>query len=167
MNTTAAATTSGHDTTEERSLSRRDFLMWVAAGSISVTGLFALRTLGFVVMPPARSIEGKTKIGPLAVASVDELRPGEPKLVEYGDDFVFLVRTGSDPSGVIALNAACPHVQCKLHFNEQLKRYECPCHASAFSIEGKKLFGPAPRDMVAAVYEIQDGKVVVSGFESV
>ena len=50
--------------------------------------------------------------------------------------------------------------------NEKTKQFDCPCHASSFSIDGKKLFGPSPRDMIPATYEVTDGKVVVSGFET-
>jgi len=155
-------------------MDRRDFLTWIATGSVAVTGMFSLMTVLRVIQPPARSIEGKTKIGPLAVATVAELTQGVPKLVEYGDDFVFVTKlenAGADGKPkIIALNAACPHVRCKLHFNEKTKQYDCPCHASSFTITGKKLGGPAPRDMFAATFALEgpkgQEKVVVSGFET-
>jgi len=145
-------------------MTRRDFLTWIAGGSMAVTGLFSLRTVLMVIFPPARSIEGKTKVGPMPVATVADLKPGVPKIVEYGDDFVFVVKL--DATKIIALNAACPHVACKLHFNEQSKEYDCPCHASSFAIDGKKLGGPAPRDMIPATFEVESGQVVLSGFEA-
>jgi Rieske Fe-S protein len=145
-------------------MARRDFLVWAAGLSLGATALFVGATVAQAVMPPPRSIEGKTKVGKLAVAKVSDLQPEKPVLVEYGDDVLFVAKTTGDK--IVVFDAACPHVRCKLFWNEKTKQFDCPCHASSFSITGKKLGGPAPRDMVSAVYVVEDGQVVVSGFKS-
>jgi Rieske Fe-S protein len=116
------------------------------------------------LMPPARSIDGKTKVGTLAVAKLSELKIGTPVLVDYGDDVLFLVKESD--SQVAVLSQSCPHVGCKLHFNESSKQFDCPCHASSFSLDGKRLGGPAPRDMYGASFEVRNGEIVVSGVQS-
>lgn len=147
----------------EKAVDRRDFLTWIAAGSLAVTGAFSLATIVQIIQPPRRSIEGKTKIGPMKVGTVSGLEPGKPKIVEYGDDFLWLVKL--DAKKVIGLNAACPHVACKLPWVEKTKQYDCPCHASSFTIQGKRLFGPAPRDMFAANLEFEGDDIIMTGFE--
>ena len=41
----------------------------------------------------------------------------------------------------------CPHMGCSLIFNEFSKTWDCPCHASRFSKEGKCLKGPSKFDI--------------------
>lgn len=145
-------------------MDRRSFLVWAATASLGASVVFMGATVVQAIMPPSRSIEGKTKVGKLAVAKVADLKEGVPVLAEYGDDVVFVVKNAEDSFHVF--DAACPHVRCKLQFNAETKEFDCPCHASSFDINGKKLGGPAPRDMIPAVFEIAAGEVVVSGFQS-
>ena len=37
----------------------------------------------------------------------------------------------------------CPHMGCKLLFNEFEKTWDCPCHGSRFDLRGKSIFGPS------------------------
>lgn len=37
----------------------------------------------------------------------------------------------------------CPHMGCKLLFNEKEKTWDCPCHGSRFDLKGKCIFGPS------------------------
>lgn len=37
----------------------------------------------------------------------------------------------------------CPHMGCKLIFNEIDKTWDCPCHGSRFDINGNSIFGPS------------------------
>lgn len=39
--------------------------------------------------------------------------------------------------------STCPHLGCTLIFNEVEKTWDCPCHASRFSLEGKCIKGPS------------------------
>lgn len=41
----------------------------------------------------------------------------------------------------------CPHMKCSLIFNEVEKTWDCPCHGSRFSIDGKCIFGPSNKDI--------------------
>lgn len=150
------------EATLRRDMDRRDFVQWAAGLSIGATCLLGAVTAANAVNPPGRSIDGKTKMPPTALAAVADLPLGKPQLFEYGDDSVFLTRTEGDK--IIALNAACPHVACKLHWDEGITQYACPCHASFFKLDGTKISGPATRNMDPATFQIAAGKVVVSGF---
>jgi Rieske Fe-S protein len=48
---------------------------------------------------------------------------------------------------VIAFNDVCPHLGCKIDYKPASKSFFCPCHASAFDLEGKKTNPIPPRDM--------------------
>ncbi len=41
----------------------------------------------------------------------------------------------------------CPHMGCSLIFNEVDKTWDCPCHASRFTIDGHCLKGPSNKDI--------------------
>ena len=144
-------------------MDRRRFLVVSAGATLGASLLFVGATVVQAIMPPDRSIEGKTKVGKLAVAKVADLKVGVPLLADYGDDVLFIVKASDTKINV--LSAKCPHVGCKLHFNTAVKQFDCPCHASSFTIDGVKLGGPAPRNMFAAVYEVANGNVVVSAVE--
>lgn len=153
--------TSTHETPP--AMDRRSFLVWAAGASLGVSVLFMGATVVQALSPPARSIEGKTKVGALPVAKLADLQTGVPTLVDYGDDSVFVVK--NSPTQVHVLDAACPHVRCKLAWNPANKQFDCPCHASSFDINGVKLGGPAPRNMYGANFQIANGQVVVTGLE--
>lgn len=58
---------------------------------------------------------------------------------------------------IIVKSAICPHMGCIVHFNEAEKTWDCPCHGSRFSPEGKVLEGPALDDLKGITGE--NGKV--------
>ncbi len=41
----------------------------------------------------------------------------------------------------------CPHLGCKLRWNKVEKTWECPCHGSRFNRHGKRISGPAQKDI--------------------
>ena len=41
----------------------------------------------------------------------------------------------------------CPHMGCRLNFNQVEKTWDCPCHASRFDIDGKVISGPSNYDI--------------------
>ena len=47
--------------------------------------------------------------------------------------------------GFIALSLRCTHLGCSIAWEEDKKRFICPCHSSAFDISGEVLNPPAAR----------------------
>jgi len=52
-----------------------------------------------------------------------------------------------DSCGEHKVYTKCPHMGCRLIFNEFELTWDCPCHASRFDIDGKCISGPANRDI--------------------
>lgn len=48
---------------------------------------------------------------------------------------------------VHAYSAICPHLGCVLSWNGEEKSFDCPCHGSRFTCEGKLVNGPAISDL--------------------
>jgi thiosulfate dehydrogenase [quinone] large subunit len=55
-----------------------------------------------------------------------------------------------------AVRSECPHQGCEVDFVSPSKGFSCPCHDSTFNAAGKRLSGPATRDLTKV-------SVVVSG----
>lgn len=46
---------------------------------------------------------------------------------------------------LIALNAECPHASCAIRtYSQSTNTHSCPCHASRFRIDGRRISGPSP-----------------------
>lgn len=53
-----------------------------------------------------------------------------------------------DPCGkLFAVELRCPHLGCILAFNPLQHSWDCPCHGSRFSADGRRIQGPAVRDL--------------------
>lgn len=103
---------------------------------------------------------------------LDQLPEGQPRKVKIVTDVrdawklekaaelgaVWLVRTGEK---VRALSVVCPHLGCSIGADEEGNGFNCPCHDSSFTTEGKRENGPSPRDMDALETRITDGVVEV------
>lgn len=72
---------------------------------------------------------------------LDELKPGEGKVIEHESQKVAAFR---DESGELELvTAICPHMGCVVNFNTSEKTWDCPCHGSRFDTKGNLLTGPS------------------------
>ena len=45
----------------------------------------------------------------------------------------------------------CPHLGCKLIYNDVENTFDCPCHGSRFDSSGKCINGPSNKDIVASL----------------
>jgi menaquinol-cytochrome c reductase iron-sulfur subunit len=138
---------------------RRGFLYKAAAVVIgSLVALFPFLT-GLVVLsdPWRRKGAGGQWF---QVGSLDALKPGVPQRVQilstrrdawsqYRDEpigAVFLV-VGDNKSDVSAFNSTCPHAGCSVGFQPARNCFVCPCHTSAFALNGEALNAVSPRAM--------------------
>jgi len=59
------------------------------------------------------------------------------------------------------LSAICPHEGCEVAWEQDSRRFSCPCHESYFAADGARLTGPARRGLDPLPTRVQDGKLQV------
>jgi glycine/D-amino acid oxidase-like deaminating enzyme/nitrite reductase/ring-hydroxylating ferredoxin subunit len=74
-----------------------------------------------------------------------KLPAGRGEVVEWKGERVALYK---DDRGLIySCSAKCTHMGCLVHWNGAEKSWDCPCHGSRFSYDGKVIQGPANKDL--------------------
>ncbi len=74
------------------------------------------------------------------------------------------LRKGSDGK-VLCLSTICPHLGCAVEFRNAEKNFFCPCHTSAFDLEGSKLNQIPPRGMDPLEFKIKNGNEIWIKYE--
>ena len=70
-----------------------------------------------------------------------DVQPGEGKVVEIDGQKAGAFR---DPQGQLHIvDTTCTHLGCELSWNSAEHSWDCPCHGSRFTYEGKVIEGPA------------------------
>jgi Rieske Fe-S protein len=82
------------------------------------------------------------------IESLDELRPGDGGIFVAEEGKLAVYR---DERGQLhACSPICTHLACDVNWNRAEKTWDCPCHGSRFSPEGKVINGPAVSDLAPA-----------------
>jgi Rieske Fe-S protein len=162
------------DSKDSKEPNRRAFVVVCAAGTCAIAATVGVPAVLFVGAPLGEKAgEGKK----FAVAKLGELEIGVPKkLVLVGDEIdawtratgrklgaVWLMRTADRE--VRALSTICPHLGCGVDLTADGKEFLCPCHTSAFSLDGERIAGPSPRAMDPLPVEIGKDDVVSVTFK--
>ena len=84
-------------------------------------------------------------ISPGDVKDADSLIAGQGGIVSSGLKKTAVYR---DENNMLhAFTAVCPHLGCIVQWNGDEKTFDCPCHGSRFTKEGKVINGPAIHDL--------------------
>lgn len=79
------------------------------------------------------------------VETTASIAPGEGAVVRDGLSLLAVYR---NPEGALhTTSAVCPHLKCVVRWNNSEKSWDCPCHGSRFTAEGKLIMGPAVDDL--------------------
>jgi nitrite reductase/ring-hydroxylating ferredoxin subunit/uncharacterized membrane protein len=97
---------------------------------------------------------------PVAVATVDELKVDQMKLLRVADRRIVLART---EQGYVAFDDSCPHRGGSLAGGSMMcGTVQCPWHGSQFDVRsGAVKAGPADRGIATYRVELRDQKVLV------
>ena len=82
------------------------------------------------------------------IQAESELKRGEGAIMREG---ISKIAVHKDESGKVhKLTAICPHLGCIVAWNSTEQTWDCPCHGSRFSAEGRVYQGPANGDLSPA-----------------
>jgi Rieske Fe-S protein len=87
---------------------------------------------------------GKMFTGP-ELHQLAELASGEGKIVEFEDEKIAIYK---DETGAVhALSPTCTHAGCEVKWNNAELTWDCPCHGTRYSYDGRLMNGPATKDL--------------------
>lgn len=153
---------------------RRAFFAMLTAGIGALIGAIAVVPgLGLLAAPLRRAIvRGAGQ--PLRVAAEQDVKPQKPIRVtavgEVQDAWLRLdhVTVGScwlvratEGAPIRAFSTICPHLGCGVDWNDKTGKFDCPCHASSFDLEGRCLSGPSPRGLDELEVSVDAHEVLV------
>jgi menaquinol-cytochrome c reductase iron-sulfur subunit len=141
---------------------RRKFLK----GAVGILALASSLLLG---IPLLRTLLGSRSYSTSRVwskvAKIETLPLEQPIRLEFSARYedAYLEETVIRPVWVIKHSSSsltvyspiCPHLGCYYNFDPNSQHFECPCHGSVFSIDGKVLGGPAPRPLDTLPFKVE------------
>lgn len=157
---------------DQGSASRRGALkLGVGVLGVGLAAIPAVPAIGFVVHPLKRAGEAKDA-GGFVPAGQRAGFGSTPVRVDLHADRVDAwsretdVKLGScwviERDGKLtALSTTCPHLGCAVDYDAAAQKFKCPCHRSAFGLDGKVEEGPSPRPMDTLEVNEADGLVAI------
>jgi nitrite reductase/ring-hydroxylating ferredoxin subunit len=96
----------------------------------------------------------KNKPGDVASIELASIPADEGKVVELNGKMVGAYKDKNNSLHVVS--AECSHLKCIIKWNNSEKSWDCPCHGSRFTYDGKVVNGPANTDL--PYYTEKDGE---------
>jgi Rieske Fe-S protein len=93
------------------------------------------------------------------VAAVAQLPEGHAMALSTGSIDAIVVNDGGQIS---AMSGVCTHLGCRLQPDDAGKKFDCPCHQTAFSWSGRVLYyrlKTAPPDLPRIESRVRDGQI--------
>lgn len=148
--------------------SRRTFFQWVTVAAAGIVGAGLSIPLLSALISPAFTRRGRDWVD---VGSIDELPVGRPMQLDH----VTTIRDGwmeaksqkavwavKQPQGdVKVFSPICTHLGCGYRWDDTEKKFLCPCHGSAYDVNGLVLGGPAPRPLDRLPAKVEQGRLLV------
>ena len=132
---------------------RHFYLTFIYGLSAAMAAMVAAPAFAYLFLPPKAHREEQW----VDAADLSQIPVNSPQEISYRMNKVdgwkvssekataWVVKKADDQ--VIAFAPQCTHLGCAYHWDEASKNFQCPCHTSAFAMDGKVLGGPAPRPL--------------------
>ena len=142
---------------EQPQLGRRSFFnrLWLLLASIIS---LEFGWVGFKMLKSKSKGRLSTELESVVVAGdISKFVPGTITPFPQGQFYLACLEDGS----FLALSRSCTHLHCSVPWNEEKQQFICPCHGSAFDLNGEVLRPPAPRPLDLLQIRIENGIVKV------
>lgn len=77
---------------------------------------------------------------------LSEIKAGDAKIIQLDKEKYGAYRDENNDLHVVS--ATCTHAGCTIKWNADEQSWDCPCHGSRYTYEGKVLNGPAKEDLI-------------------
>lgn len=77
--------------------------------------------------------------------TIDNIKNGEGRIVKVDNKKVGVYK--SESGEIFKVKPVCTHLGCELYFNNNDKTWECPCHGSKFTYDGKSIEVPGIKNL--------------------
>ena len=142
---------------EGTDLERRSALVWLSRGFLALWAPAAAGVIASFLKSP--SSEHRPGERALRAGSLSSLAVGDARLLQHGNDPVFVVRASE--TQVVALSAICTHMRCVLRWERETGTIRCPCHDGRFDRNGNPISGPPKRALPQYAVEVRADEIVV------
>jgi cytochrome b6-f complex iron-sulfur subunit len=134
-------------------MDRRTFMSWVGLGLLANSLPVAI----------AASVQAKTRTdGFVPVGTLKQLQSdGVIQVPNFAAGPLLVIRNPQDSKKLIAVNATCTHLGCKVKWQAKSKQFACPCHGSAFKSDGTVAKGPASEALASFKVKVEANSVLV------
>ena len=137
---------------------RRSFLnkLWAVLG---ITACAEFMWLGGSILQSRKkqTLQAQTE-SIVDAGRMSTFSPGTVTAIPRGRFYLARLESGS----FLALSKTCTHLGCSVPWNEDKKKFICPCHGSSFDLRGVVLTGPATRPLDIYPVRIENDRVRVN-----
>ena len=121
-----------------------------------------IKIIPFAATLPAvlTTLPARAKKVALSIAKIDALKKvGGSTTLKIKGKKVLFIRDGDQ--SIKAVDPICTHRQCVVVYKPEKKIIECPCHSSAYQLDGKNIFGPAPKPLKTYKAKLKKDKIIL------
>jgi Rieske Fe-S protein len=150
------------DAAAPKRVTRRTFLGWWMAALLTSTVVTAVAPLLLYLWPAPPKTQKKGLLSISVPKPPSQLGEGEALKIDAPTNpnsaFIMADGGGDNAEGELAFGGyfvnnngkvelfaiTCSHLGCSIALNDAKTGFNCPCHGSKFSLDGKVTHGPAP-----------------------